>query len=117
MTCTNKNIQILRKLANKHGLSKQGKTKSPMYVDDLKKVLWMNLTTNEQQYPLGRVRMQVQLFLQLAGFTANRPAALLQLCYRHIKVSLVRDPEGGPHCIVIEISPEFCKGHLGLKQT
>jgi hypothetical protein len=55
------------------------------------------------------------LFLQLAGLTANRPQAVLSLRYRHIRVSLLRDPQGGPHRILIEFKFEYTKGFLGAK--
>jgi hypothetical protein len=60
-------------------------------------------------------RIQAQLYLQLGGFTANRPQALLSLCYRHIQVTLLRDPEGGPHRVLLEFTFEFTKEFLGIK--
>jgi hypothetical protein len=44
-----------------------------MYVKDLARVLQTNLVTTEKRYPHGRYRIQAQLYLQLGGFTANRP--------------------------------------------
>jgi hypothetical protein len=86
-----------------------------MYVEDLAQVLQTNLVTTEKRYPHGRYRIQAQLYLQLGGFTANRPQALLSLCYRHIKVTLLRDPEGGPHRVLLEFTFEFTKEFLGVK--
>ncbi|EMD66386.1 hypothetical protein COCSADRAFT_85560, partial [Bipolaris sorokiniana ND90Pr] len=74
-----------------------------------------NLVTTEKRYPHGRYRIQAQLYLQLGGFTANRPQALLSLCYRHIQVTLLRDPEGGPHRVLLEFTFEFTKEFLGIK--
>ncbi|KAF1949650.1 hypothetical protein CC80DRAFT_520408 [Byssothecium circinans] len=85
--------KVLSKLAKKHGLKKIGRDKACMYVEDLSKVLHTNLVTTEKRYPHGRYRMQAYLYLLLAGFTANRPQAILGLCYRHLKVTLLRDPE------------------------
>ncbi|KAF2679214.1 hypothetical protein K458DRAFT_422443 [Lentithecium fluviatile CBS 122367] len=79
--------KVLRKLAKKHSLTKIGREKTCMYVEDLGQVLRTNLATTEKKYPHGRCRIQVQLFLQLAGFTANRPQAILGLRYRHIQCS------------------------------
>jgi len=42
-----------------------------MYVEDLKEVLRINLTTTEKWYSHGRLCMEIQLFMQLAGFKAN----------------------------------------------
>ncbi|KAI2479406.1 DUF3435 domain containing protein [Pyrenophora tritici-repentis] len=107
--------KVLRKLAKKHDLKKIGRDKACMYVEDLARVLQTNLATTEKRYPHGRYRIQAQLYLQLGGFTANRPPALLGLCYRHIQVMLLRDPEGGPHRVLLEFTFEFTKEFLGIK--
>jgi Protein of unknown function (DUF3435) len=86
-----------------------------MYIEDQKEVLQTNLTTTEKRYSLGRIRMQIQLYLQLAGFFASRPRAMLNLCYRHIIATLLRDPEGGPHKVLLEFIFEFTKSFLGAK--
>jgi hypothetical protein len=86
-----------------------------MYVEDLVEVLQTNLITTKKRYTHGRHRVQLHLWLQLACFTANRPQALLDLCYRHIIVTLLHDPEGGPHRILLEFTFEFTKQYLGLK--
>jgi hypothetical protein len=106
---------VLRKLAEKHNLRTIGRDKACMYVEDLNLVLQTNLRTVEKKYSHGRYRIQAQLYLQLGGFTANRPGALLSLCYRHIQVTLLRDPEGGPHRILLEFTFEFTKQFLGIK--
>ncbi|KAF2682551.1 hypothetical protein K458DRAFT_307420 [Lentithecium fluviatile CBS 122367] len=107
--------KVLRKLAKKHGLKKIGRDKACMYVKDLALVLQTNLVTAEKRYPHGRYRIQAQLYLQLGGFTANRPQALLGLCYRHIQVTLLRDPEGGPHRVLLKFTFEFTKEFLEIK--
>lgn len=113
---TNRSMhKVLRKLAKKHGLKKIGRDKACMYVEDLTEVLHTNLTTTEKKYTHGRYRLQAQLYLQLGGFAANRPTALLSLCYRHIKVTLLRDPEGGPHRVLLEFTFEFTKEFLRIK--
>ncbi|KAH7119589.1 C2H2 finger domain protein [Dendryphion nanum] len=107
--------KVMRLLAKKYGLKKIGRDKACMYVEDLTRVLQTNLATTEKRYSHGRHRIQAQLYLQLGGFTANRPRALLGLCYRHIQVTLLRDPEGGPHHILLEFTFEFTKEFLGIK--
>jgi len=86
-----------------------------MYVEDLKEVLRTNIYTTQKRYAHGRLRMEIQLFLQIAGFTANRPGALLELCYRHITASLLRDQGGGPNNFLLEFTFEFTKDYLGAK--
>lgn len=86
-----------------------------MYVEDLALVLHTNLVTTEKRYTHGRCRIQLQLYLHLGGFTASRPSAILHMCYRHIKVTLLRDPDGGSHQVVLEFTFEFTKKYLGIK--
>ncbi|KAJ6199964.1 C2H2 finger domain protein [Bipolaris maydis] len=107
--------KVLRKLAKKHDLKKISRDKACMYVEDLAQVLQTNLATTEKRYPHGRYRIQAQLYLQLGGFTANWPQALLSLCYRHIQVTLLRDSKGGPHQVLLEFTFEFTKEFLSIK--
>jgi len=88
-----------------------------MYVEDTKEVLRTNICTTEKRYSHGRLRMEIQLFIQLAGFTANRPQALLSLCYRHIIATLLRDQGGGPSRLLLEFTFEFTKDFLGAKDV
>lgn len=80
-------------------------------------ILHTNLTTTKKRYTHGRQRIAIMLFLLLAGFSGNRPQAILDLCYRHIIVSLLRNPKGGPHRILIEFTCEFTKQFLGVKEA
>jgi hypothetical protein len=86
-----------------------------MYHEDLKEVLRTTLTTNMKKFGIGRLRIQLMLFEQLAGFTANRPQSLLDLRWRHVMVTLLRDPDGGPHRVLLELTFEFTKEYLGIK--
>lgn len=90
--------------------------KGVIYVEDLAVIMQTNLTTTKKKYTNGRHRIQLALFLQLAGFSGNRPQAVLSLCYRHIIVTLLQDPNGGPHNILIEFTYEFTKQFLGTKE-
>ncbi|KAH7379060.1 hypothetical protein BKA64DRAFT_648481 [Cadophora sp. MPI-SDFR-AT-0126] len=54
----------------------------------------------------------------LAGITGNRPEALVELRYRHLKLTLIRDPDGGGRPrLFVELTPEFTKGFLGSKDV
>lgn len=88
-----------------------------MYVEDLVEVLQSNLVTEEKRYTHGRHRMDLHCWLQLGLCTGNRPQALLDLCYRHIVVTLLRDPLGGPHRVLLELTFEFTKEYLGMKDA
>jgi hypothetical protein len=109
--------QVLRKLAKKYRLSTKKRDNVAMYIEDLAGVLQTNLTTTKQRYTHGRQRIQLSLFCQLAIFSANRPSALLKLRYGDIAVNLLRDPNGGPHRILIEFTCEFTKKYLGSKEA
>ncbi|KAL9583968.1 MAG: hypothetical protein Q9203_004864 [Teloschistes exilis] len=56
--------------------------------------------------------------MQLAGIIGNRPAALLAVRYRHIKATLLPDPEGGEQPrVLMEIVFHHTKGYLGEKDA
>ncbi len=88
-----------------------------MYVEDLIEVEQTNLIITKKKYLHGRHWIQVALFLQLTGFSTNQPQALLDLCYRHIVVTVLQDLEGGPYQILLEFTYEFTKEFLGSKDT
>lgn len=65
-----------------------------------------------------RHRPQLALIMQLAGITGNRPSALLGVCYRDIKVSLLPDPNGGRQPrVLIDIEYKKTKGYRGKKDA
>ncbi|KAL9633054.1 MAG: hypothetical protein Q9204_003553 [Flavoplaca sp. TL-2023a] len=109
--------KVLRKLAKKHGLSRQPGDKPTMYVDDLVEVLQTSLTTVEKRYMLGQQRIDIHTILLLALPTGQRPEALLNLRYRYIRVTLLRDPAGGPRRMLLEFTFEFTKTFMGMKEA
>jgi uncharacterized protein DUF3435 len=86
-----------------------------MYVEDLKELLRTNITTTKKLYKVGRIRIEISLIMQLGGFNANRPNAILSLRYRDILVTLLRDQWGGDHRTLLEFTYEFTKEFLGPK--
>ncbi|KAF2105306.1 hypothetical protein BDV96DRAFT_655764 [Lophiotrema nucula] len=110
-------VDSLRELAIEHGLSDTGSPKTPMDHEDLLMLLQTNLTTTEHRYRIGRLRIQLHLFLQIALITAARPQAILNLCYRHLRIYLLRDPEGGRPRLFLGFTFEFTKTYLGLKEA
>lgn len=108
-------LQVLRKLAKRYRLTTKKREKTATYVEDLAEYLQTTLTTTKKRFTHGRQRIQLALFCQLAGFSGNRPSALLNLRYRDIVVTLLRDPNGGPHRILVEFTCEFTKKFLGVK--
>lgn len=82
---------------------------------ELLKTLW---ASNKIKFNHERHRVQLALILQLGGITGNRPGALLTLCYKHIKVTLLPNPESGEQPrVLIEIRYEHTKGYLGAKDA
>jgi hypothetical protein len=67
-------------------------------------------------FQCGWLRIQLILFCQLAAITGSRPGALLNLRYRNLKLTLVRNPEGGRPLLFIYLTPEFTKTFLGEKE-
>ncbi|KAG9229421.1 hypothetical protein BJ875DRAFT_537715 [Amylocarpus encephaloides] len=68
-------------------------------------------------FQLGWLRIQLILFYQLVGITSNRPEALVQLRYRHLKLTLIRDYNSPRPRLFIELTAEFTKGFLGMKDV
>ena len=87
-----------------------------MTVDSLKKHILKILSTTEKSFRLGEFRLLIVLFLQLMSPTGSRPQSLLFTRFRDLRLSLVRDPDGGPHLIAIRFTPEHTKGYLGSKE-
>ncbi|OXV12165.1 hypothetical protein Egran_00074 [Elaphomyces granulatus] len=56
-----------------------------MDVEDLAKVVETTISTTEKKFGHSRHRIELGLFLKLAGLTTNRPQAILNLRYRHIQ--------------------------------
>ncbi|KAH6667257.1 hypothetical protein B0J14DRAFT_603092, partial [Halenospora varia] len=88
-----------------------------MYVEDLAEYARVLLITREMTFQLGWLRIQLILFCQLAGITGNRPEALVQLRYRHLKLTLIRDHKNPRPRLFIELTAEFTKGFLGMKDA
>ena len=87
-----------------------------MYAEDLAEFARVLLATTEMTFDIGWLRIQLVLFCQLAGITGNRPEALVELRYRHLKLTLIRDPDGsGLPRLFVELTPEFTKRYLGSK--
>jgi hypothetical protein len=88
-----------------------------MYVEDLPKVVETAISTTKNKFGHGQHRIELGFVFQLAGLTANRPQAILDLRYHHILVSLLRDPQDSPHRIVMEFTFEFTKELLVTKDV
>ena len=110
--------QVRQRLADAHNLRKDKKKKPVLHAEDEFELLKTLYTSTETIYPHERYRVQLALIMQLAGITGNRPSALLAVCYQHIKVTLLPDPDGREQPrVLIEIVFQHTKGYLGEKDA
>jgi Protein of unknown function (DUF3435) len=104
-------------LIKKYNLDVQKCEKTSMFVKELLLILITTLRIIEKRFNLSRHRIKLYLFLQLAGFTVNRPSAILALQYKHIMMTTLRDPAGGSYRLLLEFTFEFIKEYLNMKKT
>ena len=110
--------QVRQQLAIKYGLRTEKKKKPIMRAEDEFELLKTLYVSSEVVFKHERHRVQLALIMQLAGITGNRPAALLAICYRHVKVTLLADPNGGERPrVMLEIVYSYTKGYLGNKDV
>lgn len=108
-------LQIIALVAEQKSLEMARRPKKNMFIEDVVEFARVLLTTTETAFLCGWQRMQLLLFCQLAAITANRPGALLGLRYRDLRLTLIRDPEGGRPRLFVFLKPEFTKRFLGKK--
>lgn len=108
---------MLKSIAEKYELSSKSREKIPMDIEDLISMLETAITTSQIRFSHGRHRIQACLFLVLMSLSGNRPDCLLKLRYQDLRVTLLRDPDGGPHRVLIEFTPEFTKSFKGCREA
>lgn len=86
----------------------------PVYIDDMIKFNETILQTRKKRFFLGIQRIMLCLALMLGLFTAGRKNAILKLQYKHLRISLLRNPYDGPPILDIAIKPEYIKSFLGI---
>jgi hypothetical protein len=107
---------VLAIVAEEKDLVLERRPKAIMYIEDVAEFARVLLATTEMTFPCGWFRIELILFCQLAAITGSRPQALLDLQYRHLQLTLVRDPDGGRPRLFIHLTPEFTKRFLGKKE-
>ncbi len=88
-----------------------------MTVETLKDQIETTLSTTKKSFDLGELRILAVLFLLLLAPGGSRPESILLLRFGDIQVTLARDPEGGPHNLMLRFTPEFTKTYLGSKES
>ena len=110
--------QVRQRLTIAHNLRKDKKKKPILYTEDEFELLKTLYTSIETTFPHERYRVQLALIIQLTGITGNRPSTLLAVRYQNIKVTLLKDPNGGEQPqVLIEIVFNHTKGYLGEKDA
>ncbi|KAK7398665.1 hypothetical protein QQX98_011954 [Neonectria punicea] len=108
---------ILLKLITKHNLTGERRENRCMTIEDLERQAETTISTTKKRFRIGEHRILALLFLLLIAPSGSRPRALLFLRYGDLELSLSRDPEGGPHRILIRFKLHFTKTFLGEKET
>ena len=88
-----------------------------MTIDDLKEQIETTLSTTKKSFKLGELRILAVLFLLLLAAPGARPTSILRIQFGDVRVVLERDPEGGPHNILVKYALAFTKSFLGEKAT
>ena len=86
-----------------------------MTIDDLKHHIDTTLRTTQKNFKLGEQRILAVLFFLLLAPAGARPSSILQLRYRDIAISLVRDPKGGMNRLLIQFKLVRVKAYLDPK--
>ena len=107
---------MVKIVAEEKGLNNGKRESATMYVEDLAEYTRVLLATTKMTFEIGWLRIQLILFCQLAGITGNRPEALVELRFRHLNLTLIRDLSGRPR-LFIELTTEYTKGYLGMKDA
>ncbi|KAF7169343.1 hypothetical protein CNMCM6106_004230 [Aspergillus hiratsukae] len=109
-------LDVLAIVAQEKNLLLGRRPKATMYIEDVAEFARVLLSTTEMTFQSGWLRIQLLLFCQLAAITGSRPGALLNLRYRNLLLTLVRNPDGGRPRLFIYLTPEFTKTFLGEKE-
>lgn len=109
--------QALVELGTKHKLSTEKAPNESMTIEDLKLQLDTILRTTDKTFNLGEVRALAILYLLLLAPAGSRPRSILNVRFGDIQLLLVRDPNGGPHRLLIKLSLRHTKRYLGPKLT
>ncbi len=107
-----------QRLAIQYNLRIKSKKKSIMRAKNEFELLKILFLFSEIIFNYERYRVQLVLIIQLIDITENRSAALLAICYRHVKVTLLSNSNGDEQLrIILKIVYKYIKSYLGQKET
>ncbi|KAM0814231.1 hypothetical protein AB5N19_00021 [Seiridium cardinale] len=107
----------LVRLGEKYKLTHEKRENRSMTLTDLKHQIATTLRTTDKSFKLGEMRILAILFLSLLAPAESRPTSILKLRFGDSRVLLARDPDGGPHRLVIKFTLSFTKQYLGKKAS
>jgi integrase len=108
--------QVQQRLVEEFRLNTEKKPKPIVRVEDEFRLLRTLWGSAEMGVEHERLQVQLALFIQLAGITGNRPDAILSLRYKHVRISLLRDPHKSQRPRpIIELTFERTKSYMGNK--
>lgn len=88
-----------------------------MTIDNLEQQIETTLSTTKKSFKIGEMRILAVLFLLLLAPAGARPTSILRLRFGDLVIVLARDPEGGPHNILLKFTLAFTKTYLGEKDA
>ncbi|KAM0106020.1 hypothetical protein ACP6JB_008322 [Aspergillus fumigatus] len=106
----------IRRLIDKYGLDTQVRDNTPVYIEDMVPFNETILQTREKRFHLGFQRILLCFYVMMGLFTVSRKGAMLHLQYKHLVVTLQKNPHGGPPVPMVDFRAEFIKGFLGMKE-
>ena len=110
--------QVQQRLVEEFQLNTEKKAKPIVRVEDEFRLLRTLWGSAEMDMEHERLRVQLALFVQVAGITGNRPDALLSLRYKNVKVFLLRDPNNSEYPRpIIELTFDNTKTYIGNKDA
>lgn len=111
-------MQVRQRLIEEFELDIKKKEKPIMRSEDLFELEKTVLLSTDMAFEHEQLRIELMLYMQIAGNTGNRPGAILALRFRDFKIALVRDPDGGPWPrLVIDTTFDHTKGYRGDKDA
>ncbi|KAK8013600.1 hypothetical protein PG991_009193 [Apiospora marii] len=105
----------IRDLAKQYRLSHKKRDNSPLTVEDLKHHIDIALRTPRKNFKTGEQRIESVLFFLLMAPAGARPTSITKIRLGDIRLTLVRDPHGGPPRLLIEFTLVHTKAYLDPK--
>ncbi|KAI1939195.1 hypothetical protein LOZ57_006155 [Ophidiomyces ophidiicola] len=106
----------MRYLTKKYGLRTQPRENVPVYIENMVPFNETILKTQEKRFHLGLERLLLGFYNMLGLFTVNRKNAVLSIQYRDLKLSVQRNPHGGPPVPTVDFTPTCIKEKFGMKK-